>query len=110
MSDNKKSSGDYLVGYRKPPRQTRFTKGRSGNPAGRPKGTPNFTTALERALSEQVVVTEGGQRHTISKLEAAVKQLVNKAAQGDARAIQQLLSVKSVIDSAPDEPGRPSLT
>ena len=26
------------VGYRKPPRKTRFTKGQSGNPAGRPRG------------------------------------------------------------------------
>jgi hypothetical protein len=29
---------DIAVGYRKPPRVTRFTKGRSGNPAGRPRG------------------------------------------------------------------------
>ena len=26
------------VGYRKPPRATRFTKGRSGNSSGRPRG------------------------------------------------------------------------
>jgi hypothetical protein len=26
------------VGYRKPPRRTRFTKGQSGNPTGRPRG------------------------------------------------------------------------
>jgi hypothetical protein len=26
------------VGYRKPPRAMRFTKGQSGNPAGRPRG------------------------------------------------------------------------
>ena len=30
--DNKR---DYEVGYGKPPRHTRFTKGRSGNPRGR---------------------------------------------------------------------------
>ena len=27
---------DYEVGYRKPPRHTRFAKGQSGNPRGRP--------------------------------------------------------------------------
>ena len=29
---------DDRVGYRRPPRNTRFAKGKSGNPAGRPRG------------------------------------------------------------------------
>jgi hypothetical protein len=103
MSTKKKPTGGYPIGYAKPPRKTQFRKGQSGHPAGRPKGTPNFVTALERALSEAVVVNEGGQRHTISKLEATVKQLVNKATLGDPRATQQLLGVLKVIDSEPSE-------
>src|SRR5512140_3220281 len=77
LSDKKKPTGDYPIGYGKPPAQTRFKKGKSGHPTGRPKGTPNFATALKRALGEQVVVNEGGQRRTVSKLEATVAQLVN---------------------------------
>ena len=34
-SDQKR---DDEVGYRKPPRRTRFRKGQSGNPRGRPSG------------------------------------------------------------------------
>ena len=34
----------YEVGYRKPPVGTRFKKGQSGNPAGRPRGTVNLAT------------------------------------------------------------------
>ena len=85
-------------GYGKPPRHKQFTKGRSGNPKGRPKGTPNYATAFERALKERVVVNEAGERSTISKLEATMKQLVNKATQGDARATQQVLTVLQVLE------------
>ena len=43
---------DYEVGYGKPPRHTRFTKGRSGNPRGRSPGAKNLKTLLSEALSE----------------------------------------------------------
>jgi hypothetical protein len=104
MSDEKKEpTGGSPIGYGKPPRHTRFKKGQSGNPTGRPKGTPNFATALERALGEQVVVNEGGQRRTVSKLEATVTQLVNKATMGDPRATKQLLTVVHALDGEPSE-------
>ena len=43
---------DYEVGYGKPPRHTRFTKGQSGNPRGRPPGAKNLKTLLSEALNE----------------------------------------------------------
>ena len=93
---------DETVGYGHPPKQTRFQKGRSGNPHGRPKGAPNLATALARTLQERVVITEHGRKHTITKFEAAVKQLVNKAASGEARAIAQLLGLVQVVESQVD--------
>ena len=63
------------VGYSKPPRNTRIKKGQSGNPKGRTKDKPNLARALEKALGEKVVINENGQRKTITKLEASVKQL-----------------------------------
>ena len=68
-----------MVGYCNPPEETRFKKGQSGNPRGRPKGTPNMATVLERTLRDPAVVT---------KLEAAIKQVMNKAAAGDLKAVQ----------------------
>lgn len=100
MAKRKQGAGDYAVGYKKPPRHSQFQKGHSGNPRGRPKGTPNFRTALDTALKEQVAVNEGGRRSQISKLEAMVKQLVNKAVGGDARAREQLLRVLYLVDDS----------
>ena len=93
----KKNNGNYPVGYGKPPAQFQFQKGVSGNPNGRPKGKPNLLTVLQRAMYERVVINENGQRNTITKLEAAVKQLVNKSASGDLNAFKILLSLERTI-------------
>ena len=83
-------SDDYEVGYKRPPKSGQFKKGQSGNPKGRPKGSLNLATVLERTLRETVVINENGQRHQITKMEAAIKQLVNKSAAGDLGAIKFL--------------------
>jgi hypothetical protein len=95
MSEKSKSeeSKTEESGYRNPPRSTRFKPGQSGNPKGRPKGTLNMATVLERTLRERVVVNENGKRKTVSKLEAAAKQVANKAASGDLRALQLLTAL-----------------
>jgi hypothetical protein len=85
-------NGDHEGGYGRPPTRTQFRKGRSGNPKGRPRGSRNASTRLDEALKEQVVVSENGQRRKVTKLEAILKQLVNKAAQGDHRATRLLLA------------------
>jgi hypothetical protein len=90
---NEKDSDSYEVGYGKAPRGTRFQKGRSGNPKGRPKGALNLATVLDRTLREPVVINENGQRKTITKMQAAVKQLVNQAASGDLAALRQLMAL-----------------
>src|ERR1700730_4570969 len=83
---------EYEVGYARPPHSTRFKKGKSGNPAGRVKGSKNVSKLLLEALGEPVVVNENGERKRITKGEAMIKQLVNKGASGDARSIQLLLA------------------
>jgi hypothetical protein len=93
----RKRSIPYEVGYGKPPHDTRFRKGQSGNPKGRPKGSSNLASLLRRVMHEKIVITENGQRRTITKLEAVFKQLVNKAALGDPRAIHELLQAHALI-------------
>jgi hypothetical protein len=90
--------GDYEVGYGKPPRDTRFPKGQSGNPRGRPPGAKNLKTLLSEALNEPVIVTENGGRRKVTKRQAIVTQLVNRSATADFRAIKILLDIVRDIE------------
>jgi hypothetical protein len=102
------ANSDEKVGYRNPPRNAQFKKGHSGNPKGRPKGKRNLATVLDKTLHEKVVINENGRRKTITKLEAAIKQLVNKAASGDLRALQQLSALARSADEHSPEANAPA--
>lgn len=88
------------VGYCEPPVHAQFKKGQSGNPKGRPKGTINMTTILKKTLSETIDVEENGEKKTISKMEAAVRKLIDEAITGDMQAFRVL----SVLTQAMQDP------
>jgi hypothetical protein len=90
--------GEYRVGYGKPPLETRFKRGQSGNPKGRPRGAKNLASLLNEALNELVLVAEDGGRKRISKRKAAFKQLVNEAAKGNWRALKLLVDILQDIE------------
>lgn len=87
------TTDSYDVGYGKPPRASRFQKGASGNPKGRPKGTKNLSTIVLRECLKKVHVNGPGGSRTVTKLEAVVMQMVNKSAQGDHRASRELIAL-----------------
>jgi hypothetical protein len=97
-------SNSYEVGYKKPPKDGRFRKGVSGNRKGRPKGKRNFATLLKQTLEETITVSEGRVRKTVTKLEAALKQLVDKAASGDLVAARQLITLVRSAEQTAVEP------
>jgi hypothetical protein len=91
------------VGYRKPPKHTRFKPGRSGNPRGRPKGSLNLASDLSAELGEQIAVREGGRQHRISKQRALIKSLMAKALQGDVRATTAVLALYARVIGEPED-------
>ena len=110
MSKRKsKSNGNdadgYAVGYRKPPMQTRFQEGYSGNPSGRRKGVRNLKTDVKRTLATPVKVKERGRTRKKSTQEIALMVLREKALHGDARALERLIELAKLFNNDTAEAG-----
>ncbi|MEO0550461.1 MAG: DUF5681 domain-containing protein [Pseudomonadota bacterium] len=96
-----KNPDKYEVGYGKPPKQTQFQKGQSGNPKGRPKRSQNMSTLLADELGRKIQVTENGQTKTMTAREAMVRRIVNGALSG--KAIDVLKLMKMLESLLPSE-------
>lgn len=90
----------YQIGYAKPPVHTRFRKGQSGNPGGRPKGRRSLLASIDRALTMKVALRENGQVRTVNAVQAVVAALVAKALGGDVKAAKLLLEIAQARESA----------
>jgi hypothetical protein len=89
---------DYKVGYGKPPVEHQIKPGERRNPKGRPKGSLNLVTRLQRAARAKVTVVINGRRATIDKIDAALTQLMNQAAGGNLRAIEISITKLELAD------------
>lgn len=83
---------EYKIGYGKPPQHTRFQKGRSGNPKGRPKKrNASFFDIADAVANKKINVYERGHSKKVNLLEAFMNRIFSDAIKGDARA-QQLVA------------------
>ncbi len=89
---------NYELGYMKPPKSGQFKPGQSGNPKGRPSGSKNTYKLLDDIVNEKVQITKNGRPVRISKKQAMLLQVVNKAVQGDLKALQTLLPMMTAAD------------
>jgi uncharacterized protein DUF5681 len=83
----------YRVGYGRPPIETRFKPGRSGNPNGRGKKRLSFSQVTEQVLNESVELRIGDRVLRMSNRQALVRAAVRQAFAGKPR----LLSVLPAI-------------
>lgn len=96
--------GDYYdIGYGKPPKASQWTKGRSGNPKGRPKTRADHLQDAATILSEPVKArTPKGTTVSLDSIEAGYLALCKKGLKGNVpaliKAINMMLEVQPVLD------------
>lgn len=93
----------YETGYMKPPRETQFKPGQSGNTKGRPVGRKTTYKLLDDLLSERVAITKEGKQVKINKKTLILLQAVNSATKGNMKAIQTLFPHMLAVDAKNEE-------
>jgi hypothetical protein len=78
------------VGYRNPPVATRFRKGQSGNPKGRPRGRSR-RLPYEAVLGQEVIIRENGCERRVTAAEAFLLKLTKDGLEGDTAAARTML-------------------
>ena len=79
------------VGYGKPPKATRFRKGRSGNPKGRQRGDENLLSVFKRMVTKRIKIREGDKSRTITMADAIILQNYKAALQRDQIAMSNII-------------------
>lgn len=82
--------GGAAAGYRKPPAASRFRKGVSGNPKGRPRGQ-HTEPPHEAVLGQMVTLREAGSERTVTAAEAFLLQTARKGLAGDGTAARIIM-------------------
>lgn len=87
---------NYDVGYGKPPKNTRFKSGVSGNPKGRPKRKPSaLAKIIHDVLSAPVEYRERGRLKAGTRQELTLRRLVGNAIKGDLVAAELVLRIRA---------------
>lgn len=86
------------------PRDTRFKKGKSGNPNGRPRGarskwSQTYADSILKAGDRKITVTENGRLVTMTMHEATVRAQQSAALKGSALAQRHLIDTYLAADT-----------
>ena len=102
MGKIERRPGDpYEVGFGKPPERTRFKKGRSGNPRGRPRKKPDLYSELTKVLGEKVTVE--GEQEKVTVQYALLLCLRDQALRGELWAGKLLQKVVAALPESGSE-------
>jgi hypothetical protein len=99
-------TGDYEVGFCRPPKHSQFKPGESANPRGRPKTSAEFGDMLLRIINEKHAGIANGKPRRMSKFELGLHNLANKAALGDRLAWRELINTMRCLGIRLDKSGK----
>lgn len=89
----RKPTGDYPVGYCRPPDANKFRPGQSGNPGGRPKEIIDHDQVVEEELMRKIQIKENGQMVTLTTHRAMVRTACLMAIKGKFAFADEMLRV-----------------
>jgi hypothetical protein len=95
MNKSKPPGDDDKVGYKNPPKGSRFKPGKSGNPKGRPK-RPKIISPYTIFLAEadkRIKVNAGGKIQYLSNMEIVIKKLFQEARSGSNWAQKRIIDL-----------------
>jgi hypothetical protein len=102
----------YEVGYGKPPKDSRFRPGQSGNPKGRPKGSRNKRPGLNSERMKEIILEEayrtitvrdGDRNVAVPMAQAVIRSLAVNAAKGQHRAQRLFAELLAATERSRDD-------
>jgi hypothetical protein len=100
MTTRKQKPAPYQVGYGKPPLHTRFQKGKSGNPSGRPRraATERAKALALKEAYRAVTLTQGDSVESLPAIQAVLRSQFVLAVKGNAQAQRAFLAAVQAIE------------
>ena len=90
---------DYVVGYGRPPRETRWKKGQSGNAGLKKRRSASVATVeiIDRLFGESIEIVENRVVRRVSTLEAILMRLWTSEMSGSKRAGRVRLQFQELV-------------
>jgi len=88
MVKKSKTTGHDSVGYKKPPKDTQWKPGQSGNPSGKKKKEESFADKLKKLAAKEIIVNQNGSAVAMSQEDTMLQAVFTKAMKGDLASIK----------------------
>lgn len=106
MADQKSTGGtEEPIGYKNPPKHSRFKPGQSGNPKGRPKGARSLQTIVREQMTQKVPIRTAKGIKKMTHMEALMHKALEQGYAGNLRALTSIMQLYA--RSVPNEEAPP---